>query len=129
MSATVGVMELGTVLICLGVMVVLYGGFVLALLVLGRRSDARALAGFIPDCLILFKRLLGDSRVRRSARSRSQGWSSTSRCHSIWCPTSCRWPVSWTTRSWSRSPWPWSFAAAAARSSMSTGRVLPRGPT
>ena len=35
------------------------------LVVLGRRSDARALAGFIPDCLILMRRLLGDPRVPR----------------------------------------------------------------
>lgn len=52
-----------TVLIGLIVVAALYGGFVAALLILGRRSDARALAGFIPDCLILFKRLLGDGRV------------------------------------------------------------------
>jgi len=62
-SATVGVMEIETALICLAVFAALYGGFVFALLVLGRRSDARALAGFIPDCLVLFKRLLDDSRV------------------------------------------------------------------
>lgn len=48
---------------CLIVLAVLYGGLVLALLLFGRRSDARALAGFIPDCLILFKRLLADGRV------------------------------------------------------------------
>jgi uncharacterized membrane protein YkvA (DUF1232 family) len=33
--------------------------------VAGRRGDARALAGFIPDCVVLVKRLLGDRRVRR----------------------------------------------------------------
>jgi uncharacterized membrane protein YkvA (DUF1232 family) len=33
--------------------------------VVGRRSDARALAGFIPDCLVLLRRLLSDSRVPR----------------------------------------------------------------
>ena len=38
---------------------------VVALLVAGRRSDARALAGFIPDCLVLVRRLLGDERVPR----------------------------------------------------------------
>jgi uncharacterized membrane protein YkvA (DUF1232 family) len=37
--------------------------FVLALVVAGRRSEARALATFIPDCVILFKRLLTDQRV------------------------------------------------------------------
>ncbi len=31
-------------------------------------SRTRILAGFVPDCLILFKRLLGDARVPRSTR-------------------------------------------------------------
>lgn len=38
---------------------------VLALIVLGRRSQARAIAGFIPDCVILLRRLLRDPRVPR----------------------------------------------------------------
>jgi uncharacterized membrane protein YkvA (DUF1232 family) len=38
---------------------------VLALVVAGRRTDARALAGFIPDCLVLTRRLLADPRVPR----------------------------------------------------------------
>jgi uncharacterized membrane protein YkvA (DUF1232 family) len=29
---------------------------------------ARALAGFVPDCLVLFKRLLGDARVPRGSK-------------------------------------------------------------
>lgn len=40
-----------------------YAAFVAVLVVAGRRSQARALAGFVPDCLVLFKRLLGDPRV------------------------------------------------------------------
>lgn len=43
----------------------LYAAGVFALVVLGRRSDARALAGFIPDCLVLFKRLIAEPRVAR----------------------------------------------------------------
>ena len=31
-------------------------------------SRARMLAGFVPDCLVLFTRLLGDPRVPRSTR-------------------------------------------------------------
>ncbi len=42
-----------------------YGLFVVALLLLGRREAARALAGFIPDCVVLFRRLMGDDRVLR----------------------------------------------------------------
>src|SRR3954447_11551967 len=45
--------------------VALYATLVLALLVAGRRSEARAVAGFIPDCLVLMKRLLTDPRVPR----------------------------------------------------------------
>lgn len=35
------------------------------LLVLGRAAEARALARFVPDCAILFARLLRDPRVAR----------------------------------------------------------------
>ena len=31
----------------------------------GRRADLRAVAGFIRDCVVLFRRLLGDRRVPR----------------------------------------------------------------
>jgi uncharacterized membrane protein YkvA (DUF1232 family) len=48
-----------------GITVAAYAAFVVWLLVVGRRQDARAVAGFIPDCLILFRRLLGDERVPR----------------------------------------------------------------
>lgn len=47
---------------------VLYAAFVLALIVGGRRQDARALARFIPDCIVLFRRLLADDRVPRSRK-------------------------------------------------------------
>ena len=52
-------------LIGLGVTAAVYVLAVLALVVAGRRTDARALAGFIPDCLVLVKRLLADRRVPR----------------------------------------------------------------
>ena len=50
-------------LIAGGVVLALYGVLVIALVLAGRRSDAVALARFIPDCIVLFKRLLGDPRV------------------------------------------------------------------
>ncbi|HEX8646604.1 MAG TPA: DUF1232 domain-containing protein [Thermoleophilaceae bacterium] len=46
-----------------------YAALVAALALGGRRSDARALAGFIPDCLVLLRRLLGDGRVPRRRRA------------------------------------------------------------
>jgi uncharacterized membrane protein YkvA (DUF1232 family) len=45
------------------VVVLLWLVLVLGLLVAGRREDARALATFIPDCIVLVSRLMGDSRV------------------------------------------------------------------
>jgi uncharacterized membrane protein YkvA (DUF1232 family) len=52
-------------LIALGVFVVLWAGFVALLYARGRREDARALASFIPDCIVLVHRLLRDPRVPR----------------------------------------------------------------
>lgn len=49
-------------------MLVLYAAFILWLLLVGRRQDARALAGFIPDCIVLLRRLLGDGRVPRRSK-------------------------------------------------------------
>lgn len=45
-----------------------YGLFVAALLLLGRRMAAKALAGFIPDCVVLLRRLIGDERVPQRRR-------------------------------------------------------------
>jgi uncharacterized membrane protein YkvA (DUF1232 family) len=55
-------------LIVLAVLLALYALIVLALLVAGRRTDARAVAGFVPDCLVLFKRLLADPAVPRGRK-------------------------------------------------------------
>ena len=46
--------------------VAVYVAFVLALLVAGRRTHARAVAGFVPDCIVLIKRLIGDRRISRA---------------------------------------------------------------
>jgi len=56
------------VLVAAGVVLAVYAAFVVWLLVVGRRQDARALAGFIPDCLVLFRRLLRDERVSRGRK-------------------------------------------------------------
>jgi uncharacterized membrane protein YkvA (DUF1232 family) len=53
----------------LGLSAVLYVCFVVGLIVVGRRADAVALARFIPDCIVLFKRLLGDPRVSRPRKA------------------------------------------------------------
>ena len=49
----------------LGLIALLWLALVVALILAGRREDARALAGFIPDCIVLVGRLMRDDRVPR----------------------------------------------------------------
>jgi hypothetical protein len=55
----------GALLIALG----LYVLVVAAVLAAGRREDARAIAGFIPDCIVPVGRLARDPRVSRWRRA------------------------------------------------------------
>jgi uncharacterized membrane protein YkvA (DUF1232 family) len=50
-------------------LVVVYGLFIGGLAVAGRGADARAVASFIPDCIVLFHRLLRDPRMPRRYRA------------------------------------------------------------
>jgi uncharacterized membrane protein YkvA (DUF1232 family) len=52
-------------LIAAAALVAVYAVAVLALLAAGRRADARALAGFVPDCVILLRRVLREPSVGR----------------------------------------------------------------
>ena len=52
-------------LVSIGVVAVVYAAFVAAVLLAGRRRDARALATFIPDCIVLVTRLAHDPRIPR----------------------------------------------------------------
>jgi len=54
-----------SVLIVAACLVVVYAAFLLALVVGGRKRDARDLARFVPDCIVLVRRLIGDPRVHR----------------------------------------------------------------
>jgi uncharacterized membrane protein YkvA (DUF1232 family) len=54
-----------SLLLILLVALVLWAAFVAALYAAGRRQDARAFARFVPDCVVLFRRLVGDPRVSR----------------------------------------------------------------
>jgi uncharacterized membrane protein YkvA (DUF1232 family) len=56
-------------LLIVGAALAVYALFVVALLIAGRQTDARALGGFIPDCIVLMKRLLGDDRVPRRRKA------------------------------------------------------------
>jgi uncharacterized membrane protein YkvA (DUF1232 family) len=47
----------------LGVALFAYAGFVAWLFLTGRRDEARSWVRFIPDCLVLFRRLMSDPRV------------------------------------------------------------------
>ena len=55
----------GWLLMGIGVLAVVYAAFLVALVFLGRRGDARAIATFIPDCIVLVSRLARDHRVPR----------------------------------------------------------------
>ena len=55
----------GLLLIALAI----YAVAVAAVLAAGRREDARALAGFIPDCIVMVSRLARDGRIARWRRA------------------------------------------------------------
>jgi uncharacterized membrane protein YkvA (DUF1232 family) len=55
-------------LLGIGIALSIYALFVATLYIVGRRTEARALAGFIPDCIVLFRRLLADPRISRARK-------------------------------------------------------------
>jgi uncharacterized membrane protein YkvA (DUF1232 family) len=55
-------------LVALAGTLALYFAAVLALLIVGQRENARALVGFVPDCVVLVSRLLRDPCVPRRRR-------------------------------------------------------------
>jgi uncharacterized membrane protein YkvA (DUF1232 family) len=55
-------------LIALGAVVLAYAALLALLASVGRSVEARALARFIPDCIVLFRRLLSDPRVPRGRK-------------------------------------------------------------
>jgi uncharacterized membrane protein YkvA (DUF1232 family) len=68
---------LGWTAVGLGTVLALYAALVLALVVAGRRSDARALAGIVPDCAVLLRRLARERRLswpRRVALAACAGY-------------------------------------------------------
>ncbi len=55
-----------------GLLLFIAGVYVLAvaaLIAAGRREDARALAGFIPDCVVMVSRLARDRRISKPRRA------------------------------------------------------------
>jgi uncharacterized membrane protein YkvA (DUF1232 family) len=52
-------------LLVAGCVLLIYAALVVVLIVAGRRGSARDAARFIPDCIVLVRRLLGDPRVPR----------------------------------------------------------------
>lgn len=55
-------------LIGLALLAAFYAALVGSLFLFGRRSEARALARFVPDCVVLFRGLLSDPRVPRGRK-------------------------------------------------------------
>lgn len=56
-------MSLTALVIVIGVLLAVYAAVLLALVSAGRTTDATAFARFVPDCVVLVRRLLGDPRV------------------------------------------------------------------
>ena len=56
-------------LVVLALLVVGYGVFIAWLVATGRRQDARVLATFIPDCIVLVSRLTREARVPRRRKA------------------------------------------------------------
>jgi uncharacterized membrane protein YkvA (DUF1232 family) len=56
-------MSMDWLLLGLGVALLVYLALIVGLLIAGRRVDAAALARFIPDCVVLMRRLVGDEQV------------------------------------------------------------------
>jgi len=56
-------------LIAGGLLLLLWAALILWLYAAGRRTDARALATFVPDCIVLVTRLLRDERVPRRSKA------------------------------------------------------------
>jgi uncharacterized membrane protein YkvA (DUF1232 family) len=56
-------------LVGVGMFAFVYALFVVLLLIARRRESARAVAGFIPDCVVLCSRLLRDPRVPRPKKA------------------------------------------------------------
>jgi hypothetical protein len=108
-------------LLGVGVFLAVYAVFVLALVIAGRRESARALAGFIPDCIVLCSRLLREPLVPRRKKLLSP-WPATLPFLSTSYRTSSPWQANSTTSSSSPLFFAASFAAAASQSSASTGR-------
>lgn len=57
-----------SLLVAAAVVLALYAALVVGLVIAGRRADAAALARFVPDCVVLVRRFLGDPRVPRHSR-------------------------------------------------------------
>jgi uncharacterized membrane protein YkvA (DUF1232 family) len=55
--------------VALAIAAAVYAAVVLALVVAGHRSHAKALARFVPDCAVLFRRLMADRRVSRPRKA------------------------------------------------------------
>jgi uncharacterized membrane protein YkvA (DUF1232 family) len=64
-GVSIGLWPWGLLIIAVGLYAVVAAAFLAA----GRREDARAIAGFIPDCVVLVSRLARDPRVSLPRRA------------------------------------------------------------
>src|SRR3954451_22143304 len=69
-AGSIGPVSLVTWLLVLAAAtVLLYALFLGGRVLAGRSGDASAVAGFIPDCIVLLQRMLGDERMPRRYRA------------------------------------------------------------
>lgn len=52
-------------LVSVGLLFAIYAVFIVSLVALGRRENARAIAGFVPDCAVLLGRLMREPGLPR----------------------------------------------------------------
>jgi uncharacterized membrane protein YkvA (DUF1232 family) len=62
------VSSLQWLLVVVALLLVVYAAFVVVLIAAGRGQSARDVARFIPDCVVLVRRLLADPRVPRRSK-------------------------------------------------------------
>ena len=84
--------------ISLGVFLAIYAAFLAWLVIRDRREDARALATFIPDCIVLVTRLARDPRVPRRRKLLLIALVGYLALPFTLCPTSSPWPGNSTMR-------------------------------
>ena len=109
--------------IALAVALLIYAVFIVVLLLLGRRTDAKAWVRFVPDCVVLFTRLARDPRVSRRHKWLLVGLVAYLSMPIDLIPDFIPVAVRWTMRSWLHSSFAPCSGARGANWCRNTGPV------